>query len=238
MISQKTVLMDDFDDEVSPILLAMRQENGWTARKSALRKELVSLLSKMDYLTFSAAPENYVVSQVGESYLYDVPLYKQGLLKKFRGERLRIVCVGSGRYKRIYMVGAVGKTPDEFVVTTLIHTYSFPSFIGNSTVVYKTRRFLVFKLDGAFETGLIKELNEAIDYDKWNLILVDGKDSVIKGRLRLNDDGSYSSALLGWKGQHSSPTLKDAVRHLTDRYICNRSAWAQEATHRQHSYNQ
>jgi hypothetical protein len=101
MISEDTVIRDDLDDDVSAILQAMSDDETWTSKKSALREELVSLLKKRRYLSFVGSPCKYYAHRVGDSYLYDVPLYKQGWLKRFRGKRVRIVCVGSGRYKQL-----------------------------------------------------------------------------------------------------------------------------------------
>jgi len=104
----------------------MSDDDTWTSNKSALREELVSLLKKRRYVSFIGSPYKYYAQRVGDSYLYDVPLYKQGWLKRFRGKRVRIVCVGSGKYKRDYMAGAVASKPKESVVERLAHKYDFP----------------------------------------------------------------------------------------------------------------
>ncbi len=212
------MLTDDLKDEVSSVLHAMAAESGWTTRKAVLRDELVSLLSKKRYFGFVGGAHIYMIGRMGGSYLYDVPLYKQGLLKKFRGKRIRIVCVRSGRYKRGYMAGVVGITPKELVITKLFYTYSFPDYATNSEVVYKTRRYLVFKPDTSFELLSTKELNGFVDLNEWPLIFVDGKDSRNNRKLRLNDDGSFSWEGMPW---FRAPTLKAAVKYVTDNKYFN-----------------
>lgn len=217
MISEDTVITDDLDDDVSAILKAMSDDDTWTSNKSVLREELVGLLKKHRYVSFIGSPKNYYAHRVGDSYLYDVPLYKQGCLKRYRGKRVRIVCVGSGRYERGYMAGAVASTPKELVVEKLTHKYDFPSYATRSEVVYKTRRFLVFKPDKSLVVLAAKEADGHVDLNEWSMVLVDGKDSLPKGKLKLNDDGSVTCGLLGWKGNHQAPSLREAAAYLTDK---------------------
>ena len=217
MISEDTVIGDDLGDDVSVILKAMADDHTWTSKKSALREELVSLLKKRRYLSFAGSPYKYYAHRVGDSYLYDVPLYKQGWLKRFRGKRVRIVCVGSGRYERGYMAGAVASTPKELVVEKLAHKYDFPSYVSSGEIVYKTRRFLVFKPENSLEILTAKESGGYVDLREWGMVLVDGKDSLPKGKLKLNDDGSVTCGLLGWKGNHQAPSLREAAAYLTDK---------------------
>ena len=223
MISEDTIIEDDLDDDVSVILKAMADDDTWTSKKSALREELVSLLKKRRYIAFVGSPYKYYASCVGYSYLYDVPLYKQGWLKRFRGKRVRIVCVGSGRYKRGYMAGAVANTPKELVVEKLTHTYEFPSYVSSGEVFYKTRRFLVFKPDKSLRVLAAKEPGGYVNLNEWSLILVDGKDSLPKGKLRYNDDGGVSGALLGWSREYAGRNVRESARQLIT-YI-NKGWW-------------
>lgn len=214
MISEDTVIEDDLCDDVSVILKAMASYDTWTSKKFALREELISLLKKRHYLLFGGSPYKYFAHRVGDSYLYDVPLYKQGWLKRFRGKRVRIVCVGSGRYERGYMAGAVADTPKELVVEKLIHRYEFPSYVSSGGIVYRTRRFLVLKPENSLEILTAKEPDGYVDLKEWNLILIDGKDSLPKGKLKPNADGSFTCGLLGWKGTHQSQSLREAALYL------------------------
>ena len=216
MISDDTVIDDNLDDDVSVILKAMANEDTWTSKKSVLREELVSLLKKRRYLAFVGSPYKYYAHRVGDSYLYDVPRYKQGWLKPFRGKRVRVVCVGSGRYKRDYMVGVVGITPKELIIEKLRHTYNFPGYVSSGEIVYKTRRFVVFKPNISLEVVTSEEPDGYLDLAEWSFVLVDGKDSRPKGKLKPNADGGYSCALLGWKGSYQESSLTDASRKLID----------------------
>lgn len=219
MISSETILTDTHKDEVLVVLNAMSAETGWNQRKAKLREELLRLLSKAGYIGFEGSPYRYAASVVGSSYLYDVPLYKQGLLKKFRGKRVRIVCVGSGRYKRGYMAGVVGKTPKELIVEKIVHNYEFPAYVTDSDTIYKTRRYLVFQPPQSLRFLSEKEPEGFVDLNDWNLILIDGKDGLAKGKLRNNEDGSVSCSLFGWKGRHTGQTLKECVEYLRNSIV-------------------
>lgn len=96
MIDENAILPDNIRDPATFKLKAMLNEDGWTSTKSRLRYELVQHLQNEHYIEFEGCPYRYHITKVGESYLYDVPLYKQGFLKKYRGKRVRIVCVGAG----------------------------------------------------------------------------------------------------------------------------------------------
>ena len=54
----------------------------WNGAKADLRDKLVNLLNKHRYIEFQGAPEKYHMPHVGQSILYDVPMYRQGHLKK------------------------------------------------------------------------------------------------------------------------------------------------------------
>ena len=65
-------------------------------------------MKEIGYIEFPGQSQNWFLSRIGDSYLYDVPLNKQGRLKPFRGHRVRVICIGSGkRFERMYMAGAV-----------------------------------------------------------------------------------------------------------------------------------
>jgi hypothetical protein len=59
-----------------------------------------------------------------------------------------------------------------------------------------------------------REREGFIDSQDWPLVLIDGKSSELKGRLRINPDGSVTCALLGWAGDHVEPSLGEAARYL------------------------
>ena len=131
MITESTMLVDDFKDEVLSILKPFNARAGWDKTKQALRRELVALLKTKNYVFFSSGYNRYLISTIGSSYLYDVPLYKRGHLSKFRSKRVRIVCTDSGRLSwRGYMAGVVCESPADKVVVKRRqpkNIYTFPA---------------------------------------------------------------------------------------------------------------
>ena len=214
MINEEAILPDNIKDSASLILDAMLNEDGWTSAKSRLRGELIQCLQGEQYIAFSGSPNRYHASQVGISYLYDVPLYKHGFLQQFRGKRVRIVCVGSGRYKRTYMAGVVGNTPKELVIEKLTHTYTFPDYATKSDAIYKTRRFLLFKADKQLKIICNKEPNGYIELEEWDSILIDGRKGIPIAKARQNSDGTVDIRQLGWLGQHRSDNYRQAVKYI------------------------
>lgn len=107
MIEEDILIVDDLDDEVKPLLTQLLSRKTWTARMNDLKNELTNLLRKKKYISFSGDPKYYKASIIGQSYLIDVPQNQRGHLAPFRGVRVRVICVGSGRYKRQYMAGIV-----------------------------------------------------------------------------------------------------------------------------------
>ena len=214
MIPKHAILPDHIDAEAKSILVKMDNELTWTKRKLNLRDDLVKLLSASGYVHYVGCPYRYCLHGVGNSYLYDVPLYKRGVLKPFRGKRVRIVCVRSGRYKRDYMVGVVGDTPKELIVEKLAHEYTFPEYARAGKVLYSTRRFQIVELPEGLQIVSELEREGFFDSQDWPIVLIDGKSSDPKGRLRINPDGRVACALLGWAGDHVEPSLVDAARYL------------------------
>lgn len=220
MISEDAISADHLKDSAGLILLSMRNEGRWTTTKSRLRDDLVEQLSDEKYIAFEGSPYRYHITKVGESYLYDVPLYKQGFLKNYRGKRIRIVCVGSGRYTRTYMAGVVGDTPKNLIIKKLEYTYTFPSYATLSEAIYKTRRFLLFKADKQLKIICNKEPNGYIELDDWDSILIDGRKGIPIAKARQNSDGSVDIRQLGWLGQHRSDNYRLAVKYIT-KYMIN-----------------
>ena len=120
MIDDLTMLEDDFPDEVLEILKSLNSHSVWSKEKRQLADKLINLLTSKGYVYFHVTnPHRYRVSTVGASYLYDVPLYKQGHLAPFRGQRVRIVCTHSGKNAtRGIMVNGVSISPPDKVIKT------------------------------------------------------------------------------------------------------------------------
>lgn len=218
MIKFSTVLPDDFDDEILQIIKFINARNRWDKQKRSLRKELIDLLEASGYLKFTGQVDRYLISRVGESYLYDVPLYKRGVLSGFKGKRIRVVCTASGRYGRGYMAGVVMETPRDRIVTKLVQKYSFPDYVNNHEIVYKSPRFVVFLIDRKIS---ILSDDASCGYIKivgWNSILLDGKAGGPIATLYLNADGTVRGKLTRWVEDSTFETLKEATAYLAKAY--------------------
>ena len=77
MISPDTIIEDNLDDDIAKILTEMSRIQTWNGTKADLCDKLVKLLNKHRYIEFQGAPEKYHMPHVGQSMLYDVPLYRQ-----------------------------------------------------------------------------------------------------------------------------------------------------------------
>lgn len=223
MIDDSTMLEDDFPDEVLEALKSLNSLSAWTNEKRQLADELIKLLTSKGYVYFHVTnPYRYRVSTVGASYLYDVPLYKQGHLAQFRGQRVRIVCTHSGKNAtRGIMVNAVRISPPEKVIEKLPRRmaprYSFPGYIHDHEVLYKSPRFVVFRINPKLKILSEDASDGHIDTNGWNAILVDGLAGVPIATLRLKDDGSVEGRRLRWKHDFNYEKLRDAIDDLAKR---------------------
>lgn len=82
----------------------------WNPTKQRLRDQLEKMATLHGYIGFEADYRDYQVTQVGQSFLYDVPTGKRGHLAPFAGKRVRIVCVYSGKFRRWVRVGVVSQS--------------------------------------------------------------------------------------------------------------------------------
>ncbi len=107
MFTVEQTVDDDYQDDIGKILKEVISIPTWTKMKKQLMDEALLLMAKK-YISFEASYGYYFMSSVGDSYLYNVPMNKTGHLKKFRGQKIRIVCALSGpRWKRTFMAGPV-----------------------------------------------------------------------------------------------------------------------------------
>lgn len=107
ILSKGTTLINSFEDdyfkdEVSILCKKLCEKNSWTADAHEIKINLLNALKKQKYYFFEADPHRYGLSQIGQSCLVNVPLKQRGHLKKFRGCQIRLLCIGTGRYKREY----------------------------------------------------------------------------------------------------------------------------------------
>lgn len=103
------VLPENYSGEIGKSLAELLQETGWTKRKRQLLEALITCLQENGYLTVPGHGVRYLVSHIGGSFLYRVPMSQNGHLKPFRGSTVRVICTGSGpRTYRTYMIGTAG----------------------------------------------------------------------------------------------------------------------------------
>lgn len=100
-------ITDPVNGGIGQSIMKIQSITKWTKEKHLARINLISLLENNNYISFCGHLDKYHLSCVGESCLYDVPFNRRGHLKVFRGMRIRLVCVWSGRYDRRYMAGMV-----------------------------------------------------------------------------------------------------------------------------------
>ena len=104
-------IKDNFKDDISPYLKLLNNRKKWNSEAKIHLINLEKILNKKKYKSFIGNPYRYHLTKIGDSCLYDVPIYRKGALTEFRGKRIRVVCMSSGRYDRWLMAGVVGATP-------------------------------------------------------------------------------------------------------------------------------
>jgi hypothetical protein len=100
------VLPDTFDDLIGMRLVQFNRMERWTKEKHEKRDALDALCEFHGYIGMWASEKAYAANRVGMSFQYDVPMGKQGKLAPFRGKRIRIVCLRSGRFEFWLRIGA------------------------------------------------------------------------------------------------------------------------------------
>ena len=100
---------DTVKDDVSMLIEKLNDRKHWNEESKEKLAKLMKLLEKKGYIFFSGSPYRYHLYQVGNSCLYDIPMNRRGHLSIFRGKRVRIICVSSGRYSRTLSAGVVNE---------------------------------------------------------------------------------------------------------------------------------
>lgn len=213
MFNQSDKIKDTIDDDVRPILDALNAREGWNTQGREHLAELKKLLKRKRYKTFIGHPTRYHLTSIGQSCLYDVPMYRKGALADFRGKRVRLVCVSSGRFTRQLMAGVVGVTPADKLITKKTNVYVFPK-IGDHDIVYLGRRYMLIKAAGKFEIPLCQGAEESIDLNTCDSILLDGKTCCPIATLKNNADEKIVGKLVGWSAGEIYDSIPEAVRGL------------------------
>lgn len=98
-------LIDDYQRRLAKIPT-------WTNEKRQLVQELEESLKKAEFGYYHGNPADCGgPTGLGNDSVLVVPPNKRGYLQYYRGQTVRLVCVGPGRYKRTYRVGPTTKTP-------------------------------------------------------------------------------------------------------------------------------
>jgi hypothetical protein len=100
---------DNVKDDISILIEKLNDRKHWNDEAKEKLFKLMKLLEKKGYIFFSGSPYRYHLYQVGNSCLYDIPMNRRGHLSIFRGKRVRIVCVSSGRYSRTLSAGVINE---------------------------------------------------------------------------------------------------------------------------------
>lgn len=103
------MLPDTYDDVLGQKLARLqhlqRTQTGWTAQKAQLRHDLEVMSPYFGYVRIWVDHRDYSLFRVGQSYQYDVPPDKRGHLARFRGIRVRLMCLYGSTYHKGIRVG-------------------------------------------------------------------------------------------------------------------------------------
>ncbi len=206
-------IKDNIKDEAWPYLVRLNKRTSWNDESKQHLEELKIFLKSKNYISFVGHPNRYHLTQIGDSCLYDVPTYRKGGLTEFRGKRIRVVCVSSGRYDRLLMAGAVGTTPKNKIKIKEKNSYVFPE-IGDHKIVYLGRRYMVIESKGKTNIELYQGSFDSIDLKSCDLILLDGKDCCPIATFNYEPDDKLIGKLVGWSFPEKFSDLRTAVQKM------------------------
>jgi hypothetical protein len=204
---------DNIKDEAQPYLLRLNKRTSWNDESKDHLQELKIFLKNKNYITFVGHPKRYHLTRIGDSCLYDVPTFRKGALTEFRGKRIRVVCVSSGRYDRLLMAGAVGSTPKNKIKIKEKVSYEFPE-IGVHKIAYLGRRYMVIESKGKFSIELYQRSFDSIDLNSCDLILLDGKNCCHIATFNYEPDDKLIGKLVGWSFPETFSNLRKAVQEM------------------------
>lgn len=107
MIPIQHKLPDAPTDLVGAMVAKLQEVSRWTSEKKRRHSDLMRLLDRYGYVQICANYGAYHLNRIGQSCQYDVPETRRGTLKLFRGDRVRLVCVGHRGTSRVLMAGKV-----------------------------------------------------------------------------------------------------------------------------------
>lgn len=103
MFNKQDMIEDLCFDEAGQLMNALHQIPTWTKAKRAIYDELVALLESQEHIYFRGHIDKYHLSVIGSSCFYNIPENRRGHLSIYRGKTIRLVCLGSGQYDRLYL---------------------------------------------------------------------------------------------------------------------------------------
>jgi len=112
MTTPQLQLPDPLTDNAGILIKALLNRKAWGDEQKGLLEQLIHMLGRKRYITFVGHPARYHLTQIGQSCLMDIPINKRGHLSAFRGKRIRLVCVSSGRFDRQLMAGVFNSFTD------------------------------------------------------------------------------------------------------------------------------
>ena len=206
-------IKDNFKDDISPYLKLLNNRKKWNSEAKIHLINLEKILNKKKYKSFIGNPYRYHLTKIGDSCLYDVPIYRKGALTEFRGKRIRVVCMSSGRYDRWLMAGVVGATPKNKIKIKEKNSYVFPE-IGDHKIAYLGRRYMVIEAKGKAAIELYQGSFDSIDLKSCDLILLDGKGCCPIATFSYEAGNKLTGKLVGWSFPETFSDLHKAIREM------------------------
>ena len=207
-------IADEVLDDVRPFLDALVDRKGWNDATKFALSELKKILKKKRYNSFVGHPSRYHLTRIGDSCLYDVPVDRKGVLSGFRGKRIRLVCVSSGRFDRVLMAGVVSVTPPHLVRSREKPIYVFPE-IGDHEIAYLGRRYMLIKSTGTTSIELHQGSFEVVDLSACDYVLLDGVVCCPVATLKYENAEDLVGTLIGWRHGEKFSSIVDAIRGMT-----------------------
>ncbi len=86
--------LDCYDDELANSIAQLSKLETWDAEAKRLFAQIERLCQTNKFIYFTGDYRDYHLTRKGQSAIYDVPMNQRGILDRFRGKRVRIVCMG------------------------------------------------------------------------------------------------------------------------------------------------
>ncbi len=214
MFNSTQKLPDNVADEIKELLDSLNARTTWTQRCKFALEQLVRALEDKKYVYFEGSPYRYHLYTIGESCLYDVPIDRRGALAAFRGKRIRLVCVSSGRFSRTLMAGVVGETPANLLVKKPARQYKFPD-INQHDIAYRSPRYMAARVNTANSIKIVTKDGSPLSLVDVDHVLFDGALQLPIGVLRQDKKGNLYGKLIGRvTKEHPFTSMYEAIRTL------------------------